>query len=90
MQHFQRLLGARILGLQMEQLLQHLSACSLSFRSDVQTGKIQIGLVEVRGNTDAGLELLLRLRIILPPDKENAEVIQRFRIIRTQLNRLCR
>ena len=75
------------LGLQPEQLLQHLSGLRLIVTQCIQSGQIQIRLVKARSNADARLELILRPPVILPMDEEDAKVVKRLRIIRTQFHR---
>src|SRR5215472_7984566 len=51
---------------------------------DVEAGEIEIGLIKSGRHADSGLELLFGPREFLLVDKDNAEIVQRFGVVRPQ------
>src|SRR5437868_3996707 len=86
-ERFKRLFGIRILRLNAQKILQNSFCLLLIVLQRVESSKIQIRLIEARHEADARLELLPRLLVILLTHEKNAEVVQRFGIIRAQLDR---
>src|SRR6266853_3376800 len=73
-----------MLRLHPQQFQQHFSCLLLIILHHVETGKIEIRLIEVWSGSDARLEFGFRTRIILDSNKENAEVVQGLGITWTQ------
>src|ERR1700722_15950551 len=69
-----------------QQFLQRFSCLLLIVLQHVETGKVEIRLIEVWSGLNASLELRFRTCIIVGSNKENAEVVQRLGITRTQID----
>ena len=76
-----------MLRLLLEEGQQHLAGFLLFLLQCVEAGQIKIGLVKVRGDLNAGLELFFCIGIPLLADKENAEIIEGVGIIRAPIQR---
>src|SRR5277367_4238655 len=69
-----------------QQFLQRFSCLLLIVLQHVETGKVEIRLIEVWSGSYARLELRFRACIIIDSNKENAEVVQRLGITWTQID----
>ena len=78
-----------MLRLLAQQGLQYFFGFFLFVQNDVQLGQIEVRLIKVGRDLDARLELLLRFRIVRLAHEENAQIIQRFGIIRAQRDGLA-
>ena len=78
-----------MLRLLAQQGLQYFFGFFLFVQNNVQFGQIEVRLIKVGRDLDARLELLLRFRIVRLAHEENAQIIQRFGIIRAQRDGLA-
>ena len=76
-----------MLRLLLEEGQQHLAGFLRLFLQCVEAGQIKIGLVKVRGDANAGLELLFCVGISPLADKEHAEIVEGVGIIRAPIQR---
>jgi hypothetical protein len=77
-----------MLRLKTQQILQYLPGLLRVALTRVKAREVQVRLIEIRRQSDAGPKLLLCFGIVTPSRKQYAKIIQSLWIIRTQIDRL--
>src|SRR6476620_8005680 len=75
-----------MLRLLLQQRLQYFSCFWLVAQQYVKASEVEIPLIEIRRDSDARLESLLRLRVTTLPHEKHAEIVERIGILGAQVD----